>query len=99
VTENQEPIGLGLAEAIRQVRAELERAIEDGKGSSVGFQAGPLEPEFEVGFTKTREASGGLQLSVLSVKAKGQGSSIVTHRVKVVLNPVDRLSGGPSTFG
>ena len=50
---NEEPIGVGLAEAIGQVRAELERAVEDGKGSSVAFKAGPVELEFDVGFART----------------------------------------------
>jgi hypothetical protein len=42
---NEEPIGVGLAEAIGQVRAELERAVEEGEGSSVAFRSGPVELE------------------------------------------------------
>ena len=90
VKQSKEPVGVGLADAISQVRAELEQALQEGKDSSIGFEAGPVELEFEIGFTKSREAGGGFQLSVLSLGAKGQGSSMTTHRVTVSLNPVDR---------
>ena len=40
--------GVGLAAAIGQVRAELTKAIEEGKGSPVAFRAGPVELEFQV---------------------------------------------------
>ena len=42
-------IGVGLADAIGNLRAELERAIDVGQGSNVGFAPGPLELEFQVG--------------------------------------------------
>src|SRR3954447_10118497 len=41
-------LGVGLAEAVEQVRAELEDAIKRGAASSVAFEAGPVEMEFEV---------------------------------------------------
>src|SRR5215469_3930852 len=87
---NQDPVGVGLAEAIGQVRAELEQAIEDGARSAVAFRAGTVELEFEVAFAKTGGVEGGFQLSVLSFGAKGERSSAATHRVKVALTPVDR---------
>ena len=48
-------LGVGLAEAVEQVRVELEDAIKRGEGSSVAFETGPVEMEFEVVFA----ASGG----------------------------------------
>jgi hypothetical protein len=88
--EAADPVGVGLAEAIGQVRTELARAIEDGARSAVAFRAGPVELEFEVAFTKAGAVQGGFQLSVLSLGAKGERSSMVTHTVKVTLTPVDR---------
>lgn len=82
--------GVGLAEAIGQVRSELEKAIKEGAGSDVAFKAGPVELEFEVGFTRTGGVQGGFQLSVLSLGAKRERSSTATHAVKVSLTPVDR---------
>jgi hypothetical protein len=88
--EGNEAIGIGLAEAIGQVRTELENAIKDGEKSSVAFRAGPVELEFEVGFAKTGGVNGGFQLSVLSLGAKHERSATTTHRVRVSLTPVDR---------
>jgi hypothetical protein len=90
VTDDADPAGVGLADAIGQVRAELERAIKDGEKSSVAFRAGPVELEFEVAFTRNSGVSGGFQLSVLSFGAKGEKSSAATHRVNVALTPADR---------
>ena len=87
---DEDPIGVGLADAIGQVRAELEQAIKDGENSAVAFRAGPVELEFEVAFTRTGGVDGGLRLSVLSLGAKRERSSAATHRVKVELTPVDR---------
>ncbi len=88
--EAAEPVGVGLAEAIGQVRKELERAIEEGAQSPVAFRAGPVELELEAAFTSTTGAQGGLQVWVLSLGAKGERSSGTTHTVKVSLTPVDR---------
>ena len=88
--DDADPVGVGLADAIDQVRAELEKAIEDGERSAVAFRAGPVELEFEVAFVKAGGVQGGLQLSVLSLGAKRDRSSAATHRVKVALTPVDR---------
>ncbi len=90
MTDDIDPPGVGLADAIGQVRAELEQAIKDGEESPVAFRAGPVEMEFEVAFTRTGGVSGGFQLSVLSFGAKGEKSTAATHRVKVALTPADR---------
>ena len=102
--EDADLVGIGLADAIGQVRAELERAIEDGKRSPVAFRAGPVELEFEVGFARTGGVDGGFQLSVLSLGAKRERTSTTTHRVRVALTPADRqghdkLIGDVGTLG
>ncbi len=88
--DGQDHVGVGLADAIGQVRTELEQAIKDGENSAVAFRAGTVELEFEVAFAKTGGVQGGFQLSVLSFGAKGERSSTATHRVTVALTPVDR---------
>jgi hypothetical protein len=90
MADDVDPAGVGLADAIGQVRAELEQAIKDGQESSVAFRAGPVELEFEVAFTRTGGVNGGFQLSVLSFGAKREKSAAATHRVKVALTPADR---------
>ena len=88
--DDADPVGVGLADAIGQVRAELEQAVKDGQESSVAFRAGPVELEFEVAFTRTGGIDGGFKLSVLSFGAKREKSAAATHRVKVALTPADR---------
>ena len=90
MADDVEPVGVGLADAIGQVRAELEQAVEDGRDSAVAFRAGPVELEFEVAFTRTGGVNGGFQLSVLSLGAKREKSTAATHTVKVTLTPADR---------
>jgi Trypsin-co-occurring domain 2 len=53
----------GLAEAIGVVRGELEAAIMAGAASQVAFEAGPVELEFEVAFTKTGKGEAGVKWS------------------------------------
>jgi hypothetical protein len=90
MTDEADPAGVGLADAIKQVRAELEQAIQDGAGSAVAFRAGAVEMEFEVAVTRTKGINGGVQISVISFGAKGEKSNAATNRVKVSLTPVNR---------
>jgi hypothetical protein len=90
MADDVDPVGVGLADASGQVRAEREEAVIEGQQSPVAFRAGPVELEFEVAFTRTGGVNGGFQLSVLSFGAKREKSSAATHRVKVTLTPADR---------
>ncbi len=51
-----------LSDAIGQVRAELERAIDAGKDSSIAFRAGPVELEFQVGFDASISSDAGVRV-------------------------------------
>jgi hypothetical protein len=88
-----EVVGPGLGDAIESVRSELERAVVAGKSSPVAFRAGPVELEFTVAFTSVEGVDAGVRVWVVSVGAKGEVSNAETHRVKVVLDPVDRVTG------
>ena len=91
MTDNAgDDLGVRLAEAISQVRTELERAITEGEHSALAFRAGAVELEFEVGFTKAGSVDGRFQLSVLALGAKRERSWTNTHRIHVSLTPVDR---------
>lgn len=91
--DDEDVLGVGLADAIGQVRRELERAIKEGGQSTVAFRPGQVELEFEIGFTRTGGIGGGFQLSVLALGAKQERSSASTHRIRVTLAPVDRQGG------
>jgi hypothetical protein len=94
-----EPVPVELGAAIGQVREQLTKAIEDGKDSPVAFRAGPVELEFEVEFTASSGAEGGVKVWVVSLGAKGAVSRGATHRLKVTLTPVDRATGNDKLIG
>jgi Trypsin-co-occurring domain 2 len=94
--------GVGLADAIDQVRSELAAAIESGKDSPVRFRAGPVQLEFEVEVTGTKNVGAGIQVWVLSLGAKGERSAANSHKISITLMPVgpdgkDQLIGDIGT--
>jgi hypothetical protein len=91
--------GPGLADAIELVRSQLEEAIERGSASSVAFEAGPVELEFDVVFSATGGGDAGVRLWVVSVGAKSEVTRGQTNRLTVTLTPVDRATGKKKLIG
>ena len=92
--EATEEIGVGLADAIGNIRAELERATSEGRESGIGFDPGPVELEFQVGFQTTKGAGGGVKVWVVSLDAKADVQRSATHRLKFTLTPARRGAAG-----
>ncbi|MFC9815683.1 trypco2 family protein [Streptomyces virginiae] len=84
---------VGLAEAVQQLRAELEKAMAEGAGKQLRFELGPIEMEFQVDLRRTGGADAGLRWGVVSVGAKGEHSTGSGHRVSLVLNPKNSATG------
>ncbi len=87
---NDPVVGVGLADAIDQVRQELAAAIERGRDSPVAFRAGPVELEFQVEITGTEGVDAGVRVWVVSIGAQGERATSRSHRVSIQLTPVDR---------
>jgi hypothetical protein len=85
-------IGVGLADAIGNVRRELERATIEGQGSAIGFEPGSVELEFQVGFQTTKAGGGGVKVYVFTIDAKAEAVRSGTHRLKLTLTPARRAS-------
>lgn len=83
-------LGVGLADAIANVRTELERATTEGQASAIGFEPGPVELEFQVGFQTTKAGGGGVKVYVFTVDAKAEAVRSGTHRLKLTLTPARR---------
>jgi hypothetical protein len=90
---------VGLADAIETVRRELEEAIKRGSDASVAFEAGAVEMELEVVFTVTTEVGAGIKAWVVNVGAERDRTRSSTNRLKITLQPVERLSGKKSLIG
>nr|WSX53771.1 hypothetical protein OG409_35540 [Streptomyces sp. NBC_00974] len=84
---------VGLAEAVQQLRAELEIAMAEGAEKQLRFELGPIEMEFQVDLRRIGGAEGGLRWGVVSLGGKKELSSGNGHRVTLVLNPKNSVTG------
>jgi NTP-dependent ternary system trypsin peptidase co-occuring protein len=83
----------GLADAIGAVRAELQRAADDGRREDLKFRTGPVELEFSVDVRLDAEARAKVRVLPFSAEAKAGAARGSVSRVKVTLQPVDGESG------
>lgn len=90
MTEIEYQSGVPLADAIREVRAELLTAIHEGEGTPLRFGVESLELDFAVEIRSDTTKSAGIHVFVLSVGATGTVGSTVGHRLKVVLSAKTR---------
>jgi hypothetical protein len=81
-----------LADVIRALRGELDRAMSEGEGERVQFEAQSIELEFQVGVTKSTEGSGAVRFWVLELGGGASYGSESIQRVSLSLQPV--LSDG-----
>ena len=76
-----------LAEVIRGLREELERAIVAGKGEALRFELGPIELEVSVAIEASAQAGAKVRFWVVEVGAQGNAGRTSTQRIKLVLSP------------
>jgi Trypsin-co-occurring domain 2 len=77
-----------LADAIRVVRRQLDESMSEGLDSSVRFELGVVQMEFEVVLTRDTSVDGGIRFGVVSLGGKGGVSQARTHRISVEMQPV-----------
>ena len=80
--------GVGLAEAIKALRAELGQAMAEGSGQHIRFRPGPIEMEFQLEVEDQVGAEAGIKFWVVTIGGKGSHTSGTTHRVALSLVPV-----------
>jgi hypothetical protein len=83
---------VGLAEALGQLRHELETALVTAPNPRIRFELGPVELEFTADVKKTGGLDGGVRWGILSFGAKGERVGESGHRLKLVLQPKDVLT-------
>jgi Trypsin-co-occurring domain 2 len=81
--------GLELASVIRQLRAELNEAMDDAEGERLRFELGPVELSLTV--TVGREATPGAKVRfwVIEAGADVNVSREAVQDIKLVLSPRD----------
>src|SRR5215469_13806178 len=91
-TEPEQPWAT-LAEAIEGIRTEISDAMTAGKDENVRFDVGPVELEFSVEVQRELSAHAGVKVWVVDIGGAGGRSGASSHRVKIILNPVDVVTG------
>jgi hypothetical protein len=85
---------IGLADAIRAVRHELNLALKDVSAPTdrVGFRYGAVEIELELVLSREVGADAGARFFVVSLGGRAARKDASTHRIRISLEPFDRLS-------
>ncbi|WP_374985826.1 trypco2 family protein [Streptomyces fradiae] len=76
-----------LAEVVRQIRGELEKARADAQGRALGFTVERVNLEFTVQVHRSGSGRGGLNIGVVTAEMGGQVDRQTTHQVQVELVP------------
>jgi hypothetical protein len=85
--------GVGLAEAISALRAELLKALDAGDGVPLRFRLAPVELSLQVAVTK--EGNGKIGWHIL--EAGGSYTSVTTQTLRLRLEPVWLTGDGSYT--
>jgi Trypsin-co-occurring domain 2 len=76
-----------LASVIRDLRGELQDAIEAGRGEALRFELGPIEWEVTLAVDRTGGGTGKVRFWVLELGGEHQTDTANTQRVKLSLTP------------
>jgi hypothetical protein len=87
-----------VADAIKQLRAQLEDAQREGMGKGLRFLSKSVEVELAIVFKSEIEGGAGIKAWFLDVSGKAKAADEMTHKVKLVLEPVGR-DGKPTLVG
>jgi hypothetical protein len=79
-----------VAEAIKQLRVQLEDAQREGASKGLQFMAKSVELELGIVFKSEKEGGGGVKAWFLDISGRATVGDETTHKVKLVLEPVGR---------
>lgn len=79
---------LGLAEAVKALRAELQEAVAQASDEEIRFVVGPVQMEFNVAVRREAGASGKARFWVLEAGADSSYSKETIQRVTLTLQAV-----------
>ena len=78
---------LALADAIDNLRRELGRAVEAGKGEQLQFKLGPVELELQVDLSMKGGGKAEVKWVVVSLGGDASTERVGRHKVKLTLTP------------
>ncbi len=89
-----------LADVIRDLREELERAVVAAEGEALRFELGTIELEVSVALERTGHAEAKVRFWVVESGAEAAVGATSTQRITLALKPTLRGSGtGPLVSG
>lgn len=88
-----EDLGIPLARVIQDLRQELLTAVAEGRGKELRFKLKPIELELNLAMTLKGEGNLGVKFWVIELGGKAGSDKTSTHRLKLVLDPVDSTGG------
>jgi|GEM_PF-1376090 len=91
--------GVTLSGLVKELRAELEAAVDEGKESQIAFELGPVEIEISVRIAQEAGARGGLRIWVIEAGADTNVARESIQHLKLVLHPrqIDGSLDGAAT--
>jgi hypothetical protein len=72
---------------IQRLRAEIGRAMEEGRDEALRFELGTIEVELELAVTREADTNVGVKFWVLDAGASGKLGSERTQKLKLSLTP------------
>ncbi|MFF8617448.1 trypco2 family protein [Streptomyces sp. NPDC015350] len=87
-------MGIGLAEALAELREELYRAQDAGAGQQFRFEVESAELELTVEFRKNGDGKVNVSVGAAGIEAGGGAESTKSHRLALTLNIRDEALGG-----
>lgn len=79
-----------LASVIKDLRNELQAAIEAGRDEALAFELGPIELEVSVAVDRSDEVGGKVRFWVVELGAERKQDTATTQHLRLTLTP--RLS-------
>ena len=87
-----------VADAIKELRAQIEDAQREGAGRGLRFVAKSVEVELLIVFKNEVEGGAGVKAWFLDISGKAKAIDEATHKIKLLLEPVGR-DGKPTLVG
>lgn len=85
-----------LSTVIRELRAELERAVAAAEGAALRFELQTIELEMSVTLERSGQAGAKVRFWVVDTSAEGSIASASVQRVTLALQP--SLAGSETTY-
>jgi hypothetical protein len=86
-----------LASVVRDLRNELNQAIDQAPDDGLRFEVGPIEVELSVGLEQTDGVKGKVRFYVFELGGEMSDKNVTTQKVKFTLTPNVEIDGRRTT--